>query len=121
LSYTSFSFDKPTLDRNKITRNETAKLSVRVTNSGAVAGDQVVQLYVHHSFSSIVQPILVLRAFKRIHLEPSQSIMVTFDIGREQLSILNAQMQRTVEPGEVDLMVGPSSAETSKVQLDVTE
>ena len=121
LSYTTFSFDKPTLDRNKISGNETAKLSVKVTNSGERGGSEVVQLYVHHSVSSIVQPILVLRGFKRIDLEPGQSTTVTFDIGQEQLSILNAQMQRTVEPGEVDLLVGPSSAETTKIQLDVSQ
>lgn len=117
LSYTTFTFGKPTLDRDHIAANESAKVSVTVTNSGTRAGDQVVQMYVHHPVSSIVQPVIVLRGFKRVDLEPGASTTVSFDVGPDQLSILNAQMQRTVKPGPVDILLGASSAETSSVRL----
>lgn len=121
LSYTTFTFGKPTFDRDRISANETAKVSVTVTNSGARAGDQVVQMYVHHPVSSIVQPVIALRGFKRVHLEPGASTTVSFDVGPDQLSILNAEMRPTVEPGPVDILLGGNSAETSSVRLTIAE
>lgn len=119
LSYTTFSYGKPTLDRAQIAATGKAKALVTVTNTGARAGDEVVQLYVHHPVSSVVQPVLALRAFERVHLEAGQSATVTFDVGAEQLAILDRQMKRTVESGVVDLLIGPSSADTQAVQLAV--
>jgi len=119
LSYTKFSYGKPTADQPQIPVNGRAKVSVTVTNSGSRAGDEVVQMYIHHPVSSVVQPVIALRGFKRIHLEPGKSETVTFDIGAEELSILDASMRRVVEPGRVDVLVGPNSAETYPVQLSV--
>ena len=121
LSYTTFTLGKPALDRDKIGVNETAKASVTITNSGNRAGDQVVQMYVHHTVSSVVQPVIELRGFKRVHLEPGASATVSFDVGPEQLSILDARMKKTVEPGPVDIQLGLSSAETSSVRLTIAE
>jgi beta-glucosidase len=121
LSYTTFTLAKPAADREKISATESAKVSVVVTNTGARAGDQVVQMYVHHPVSSVVQPVIALRGFKRVHLEPGASTTVSFEVGPEQLAILDAQMKKTVEPGPVDVLVGSSSAETSAVRLTVTE
>jgi beta-glucosidase len=121
LSYTTFTFGKPTLDRDQISAKETAKVSVTVTNSGTRAGDQVVQMYVHHPVSSVVQPVIALHGFKRVHLEPGASTTVSFDVDPDQVSILNAQMQQAVEPGAVDIMVGANSAETSTVRLTISE
>ncbi|MGE5327089.1 MAG: glycoside hydrolase family 3 N-terminal domain-containing protein [Deltaproteobacteria bacterium] len=121
LSYTKFTLGKPALDRDHISANETAKVSVTVTNSGTRAGDEVVQMYIHHPVSSVVQPVIALSDFKRVHLEPGASTTVSFIVGPEQLSILDRQMQRTVELGPVDIRIGPSSAETTSVRLTVTE
>jgi len=119
LSYTTFSFGKPTVDREKLSVKEKAKVSVVITNTGSRAGDEVVQMYIHHPVSSVVQPVIALRGFKRIHLDSGKSATVTFDVGAEELSILDAQMKPTVEPGKVDVLVGVSSAETSSVELTV--
>ena len=121
LSYTTFSFSKPNVDRKPIGLNGTAQVSVNVTNTGQRAGDEVVQLYIHHPFSSIVQPVIALRGFKRVHLDPGASATVSFEVGPEQLSILDAQMKRTVEPGAVDVLIGPNSTETQKVELVTAE
>ena len=121
LSYTKFTFGKPVVDRETISADQTAQVSVAVTNSGKRAGDEVVQLYVHHPLSSIVQPIIALRGFKRIHLEAGQSKTIVFDVGPEQLSILNVKMRRVVEPGPVEIRIGPNSAESIAVQLVVNE
>ena len=121
LSYTTFTFGKPSVDIDQISPTGKARVSVVVTNSGTRAGDEVVQMYVHHPVSSVVQPIMVLRGFRRVHLEPGASVTVGFAVGPDQLSILDAHMNRIVEPGAVDIMLGPSSAETSAVRLTVAE
>jgi beta-glucosidase len=121
LSYTTFTLGKPAVDRPAMGRTETAKISISVTNTGQRVGDQVVQMYIHHPVSSIAQPVILLRGFKRVHLEPGASATVSFDVGPEQLSILDAQMKWTVEPGGVDVLIGPNSAETSKAQLVIAE
>ena len=121
LSYTTFKFGEPTLDHDQISRRQTAKVSVTVTNTGSRAGDQVVQMYIHHRASSVVQPVIALRGFKRVHLEPGAATTVSFDVGPDQLSILNAEMQPVVEPGQVEIRVGASSAETSSALLTIAE
>lgn len=65
--------------------------------------------------------MIALRGFKRVHLEPGATTTVTFEIGAEQLSILDAQMRKTVEPGPVDILVEASSVEASSVRLTVAE
>ena len=121
LSYTTFTFGKPTVDRAKITAQEKAKVSVTVTNTGSRAGDEVVQMYVHHAVSSVVQPVIALRGFKRVHLEAGKATTVTFEVGADELSILNAEMKRVVEPGSVDILVGANSVDTSPVQLTIVQ
>lgn len=120
LSYTSFTYGKPTLDRAAIPVGGAARVSVSVTNSGARAGDEVVQMYLHPKVSSVVQPVKRLAGFQRVHLKPGQTTTVSFPVGPEQLAIWDLQMKRAVEPGQVEVMVGPNSAATTTVDLDVT-
>jgi beta-glucosidase len=121
LSYITFRYGKPAMDRASIRPDETAHVSVTVTNTGQRSGDEVVQMYIHHPVSSIVQPVIVLRGFQRIHLEPGASRTVTFDVGPEQLAILDAQMNKTVELGTVDVLIGSNSVETTKAQLVIAK
>ena len=79
---------------------------------------------VHHVVSSVVQPVIVLRGFKRLHLEPGASTTVSFEHRcRDQLAqLLDAQMRKKVESGPVDVLVDfPSSAETSSIRLTVQD
>ena len=119
LSYTTFSYGKPTVDREKLSAKEKTKVSVLVTNTGTRAGDEVVQMYIHHPVSGVVQPVIALRGFKRVHLNAGESATVTFDVGPEEFAILDTQLKRAVEPGKVDVLVGANSAETSSVELTV--
>ncbi len=121
LSYTTFTFGEPTIDHEKMPADQTAHVSVTVTNTGTRAGDEVVQMYIHHEVSSVVQPIIVLRGFKRIHLGAGASTTVNFDVGPEQLSILNAAMKRVVEPRSVDIRIGANSAETTSAHLTIAK
>ena len=117
LSYTTFRFDHVRVEPDHIQTGGTAKVSVDVTNTGSVAGDEVPQLYVHQEVASVTRPVELLRGFERITLAPGETKTVTFTIGPDDLALWNADMHHVVEPGVFDLMVGPSSAETATVHL----
>jgi beta-xylosidase len=119
LSYTTFKFDNLRVEPTHIQTGGTAKVSVDVTNTGDRAGDEVPQLYVHQEIASVTRPVMLLRGFERIHLEPGQKRTVTFTIGPDDLSLINVDMHRVVEPGTFDIMVGPSSADTRTIHLEV--
>jgi beta-glucosidase len=119
LSYTTFKFDNLTLEPAHIETGGTAKVSVEVTNTGNRAGDEVPQMYVHEQVSSVTRPVMQLRGFERVTLQPGEKRTVTFTIGPDDLSFYNADMHKVVEPGTFDIMVGPSSAETKTIHLEV--
>ena len=119
LSYTTFKFENLRVEPAKMLQGGTAKVSVDVTNTGAREGDEVPQLYVHPRVSSVTQPVMQLKGFERITLKPGEKKTVEFSITPEMLSILNVDMHRVVEPGVFELMVGPSSENTSTVKLTV--
>jgi beta-glucosidase len=122
LSYTSFSYDNPRLSGEKITAEDTATLSVDVTNIGVRAGEEVVQFYVRDLLSTrVTRPVKLLKGFKRVTLQPGECQTVRFPVGREQLQFLDEFMQLTVEPGQFELMVGGSSKVTQSIILEVTE
>jgi beta-glucosidase len=94
---------------------------VDVTNAGKVKGDEVVQMYIHDRVSSVTRPVKELKAFKRITLDPGATVTVEFAITPQALSFLDANMNRVVEPGEFDIMVGPNSVDLQTVKLDVAD
>ena len=119
LSYTTFQYGTPRLSAEKIPSGGSATLSVEVTNAGARAGDEVVQLYIRDCVSSVTRPVMELKGFARITLQPGETRTVEFAIAPAQLSFLDRQMRRTVEPGAFEIMVGGSSADVQTVTLEV--
>ena len=119
LSYTTFAYSAPTVSPAKITPDGRATVSVEVTNTGARAGDEVVQLYVRAEVSRATRPVMELKGFRRITLAAGERRTVTFEVGPEQLSYHGPDMKRVVEPGRFQVMVGGSSAEVKSVGLDV--
>jgi beta-glucosidase len=120
LSYTSFDYSNLRLSSEKMTSDETAILSVELTNTGEHAGDEVVQLYIHDMLSTTVtRPVKLLKGFQRITLQPGECQTVSFPVGREQLQFLDESMKMTVEPGQFELMVGGSSMTRESIILEV--
>jgi beta-glucosidase len=97
-----------------------ATVSVDVTNTGARAGDEVVQLYIRDRVAAATRPLMQLRGFRRVALRPGETRTVTFELGPEHLSYHGPDMRRVVEPGQFDVMVGGSSDRVQTVRLDVT-
>jgi beta-glucosidase len=119
-SYTTFEFGPPQLAAAQIGRTGSTEARVEVTNTGARAGDEVVQLYVRDLVSSVTRPVLELKAFRRITLAPGESQSVAFSIGPDQLAFFDQNMEYVVEPGEFEVLVGPSSVDLESVRLTVT-
>lgn len=119
LSYTHFRFENVRVEPAKIGPGGTAKVTVDVTNTGTREGDEVPQMYIHQRVSSVTQPVMQLRGFQRVTLKPGEKRTVEFPITPDTLAIFDINMNRVVEPGMFDIMVGPSSAETQRVPLEV--
>jgi len=120
LSYTQFKFDNVRVEPNSIRPGGSAKVSVDVTNTGSRAGDEVAELYVHQRVASRTRPVKQLRGFKRVTLDSGQRMTVEFTVGPDDLSLIDVNMNKVVEPGIFDLMVGSSSVDTTTVPLEVT-
>jgi beta-glucosidase len=120
LSYTTFEYSSLKVAPAQIGASGRAEVSVTVTNTGKLAGDEIVQLYIRDLVSSVTRPVMELKDFKRIHLAPNESKTVRFVITPDKLSFLDLNMNRTVEPGGFDIMVGTSSVKHQKVNLEVT-
>jgi beta-glucosidase len=120
LSYTTFALAGAKVEPATIKRNGTATVSVEVSNTGSRAGDEVVQLYVRDVVSSVTRPVKELRGFQRVSLAPGEKKTVTFTVGPRELSLIDQHMQRVVEPGRFELMVGTSSVSpAATLPLDV--
>lgn len=119
LSYTEFEYGEPRLDHASIFRDGSTVVSVDVTNIGSRRGTEVAQMYVHPKISSVVQPVLRLAGFERVDLEPGQTRTVSFEIGTEELAILDRAFKRTVEVGVVEILVGRNAADTRAVDLEI--
>jgi beta-glucosidase len=119
LSYTKFRFENLRVEPAKIAANESATARVDVTNIGNRAGDEVPQLYIHQRVASVTQPVMALKGFRRITLKPGEKTTVEFKITPEMLSIYDESMHRVVQPGTFDIMLGPTSAQTKSVPLEV--
>ena len=109
MSYTTFGYDNIRLNKGAIDNGETAIVSVDVTNTGTVAGEEVVQMYVRDDFASVGRYLKMLKGFDRIQLQPGETKTVEFELNPENLFIYNQQMEKVVEPGTFTISVGASS------------
>lgn len=112
LSYTTFAIDKLNLDRTTVGPDGTVNATVRVTNTGAVLGDEVVQLYLHDPVASLSQPVRRLRGFQRVTLRPGESRQVRFAIDKSDFGFWDNDGKFLVEPGKIELYAGDSSRAT---------
>lgn len=120
LSYTTFEISAPRLRPASIGLSGTTTVEVDVRNTGARAGDEVVQLYVRDDHASVTRPIKELKHFQRVSLAPGAATTVRFQITERDLAFWNVDMKRVVEPGSFTLGVGPNSRDLKTATLTVT-
>ena len=131
LSYTQFDYSPVTLSTNSVpiaqlmsapghgVSQPAIEASTTVRNAGAVAGTETVQLYIRIRGASVEEPLRVLKGFERVSLQPGESKKVTFPLGFQELSFINAKSQRVVEPADYAVFVGGSSNATQSADFKV--
>jgi len=110
-SYTTFAYGDLALDKHDWPIGESLAVSCTVTNTGNVAGEEIVQLYVTDPVASVVRPVIELKGFHRVRLSPGEKRRVTFNLHSDLLSFTAEDFRRVVEPGRVVIRVGASSAD----------
>lgn len=119
LSYTDFEYSDLALSAISLGTSESVDVGVTVRNSGDRAGAEVVQLYLRDEIGSTTRPVRELKGFERVELARGESRRVTFTLTPEELSIVGADMRRTVEPGVFTVFVGGSSAASLSARFEV--
>lgn len=120
LSYTKFEYSQPWLTRSTIAPAGETEVEVEVRNTGSRDGDEVVQLYVRDDVSSVTRPVKELKGFRRVHLKAGESRIIRFRITPAELSLLDVNFHRVVEPGTFTVMTGPNSRDLKSVTLTVS-
>lgn len=119
LSYTSFTYSDLKVDKDQIAKSDSIQVSVTLTNTGKVAGEEVAQLYIWDKVASVVRPVKELKGFNKIMLAPGEKKEIHFVINKESLSFYNQKLEWIVEPGKFKLMIGASS-EDIKLEKEFT-
>jgi beta-glucosidase len=109
LSYTQFSYADLKLDKQQISKDGSADLSFTLTNTGKRSGEEVVQLYLKNKLSAQAQPVIALKGFQRVQLNPGESKQVTFTLASELFTHVSADLKESIESGDYELLIGSSS------------
>ncbi len=135
LSYTDFSYSVPEISAKKLSakilqgelrKNPAAAKSIltvtaNVSNTGKIAADEVVQLYVRLQGTSVEEPIRKLKGFQRISLAPGETKKVTFDLRADAFALWDINNEYTVEPSMVHIWVSPDSSRGESVELEIAD
>jgi len=135
LSYTTFAYSKLSLSLTQISSDalthpkkgrfftpaKDVQVKVEVKNTGPVVGTEVAQLYIRNTGGSLEEPVRELRGFQRVTLKPGESQDLEFNLGFDELSYYNLEMERVIEPTEYQVWVGGSSEASLGAQFEVTE
>lgn len=116
LSYTTFSYGQPTA-KTAAASKFPVTVQVDVSNTGKVAGEEVVQLYVRDLVGSVTRPLRELKGFQKVMLQPGESKTLTFTLKEEDLKFYRRNMTFGTEPGEYDLMIGSNSRDVKTVRV----
>ena len=110
-SYTSFAVDDLRVSDTEVSTEGEFTVSVRVRNTGSRAGDEVVQLYLHDVVAQVARPLKQLVGFARLRLEPGEGMDVRFSVHADRTAYTGPQLQRIVEAGDIEVLVGTSAAD----------
>ena len=110
-SYTSFAVDGLRLSSTEVSTNGEFTASVRVRNTGSRAGEEVVQLYLHDVVATVARPVRQLVGFTRVALDVGAAADVSFRVHADRTAFVGRDLQRIVEPGDIDVLIGTSAAD----------
>lgn len=112
LSYTSFTYSDISLNKNDFQNNDTIIASVDIANTGAVDGEEIVQLYIRDLVGDVTRPIKELKGFRKIMIKKGEKVIIKFNITPSDLSYYHQDMSFKSDPGDFELYIGTSSADS---------
>ena len=112
LSYTNFSYGKPVISDNKMSKSETITVEIPITNKGDQIGSEIVQFYISDIKSSLLRPVKELKGFRKVRLMPGETATIKYEVTPEHLKFFDDTAHRWVaEPGKFELLIGASSTD----------
>ncbi len=121
LSYTTFQYSGLSIDKDSIGPFGTVTVKADIENTGKVAGEEIVQLYIRDGVASLARPVKELKGFDKVYLQPGQQKSVSLTLGPEELGMYDRDMNSVVEPGIFDVWVGWNSNEGLHGTFEVVE
>lgn len=120
LSYSTFEYSDVEISAKSMAMGETAEVSIDVTNTSEIAGEEVVQFYIRDHFTSAMRPMKELKGFKKVMIDAGETKTITFEINWETLAFYGANETFKAEPGMFDFMIGPNSREVQIIEFELT-
>ena len=121
LSYTSFDYSDIRLSKTQLKGDEKLTASVNLTNSGKVAGEEVVQLYIQDPVASISRPVKELKNFKKVLLQPGEKKEISIEITTNDLMFYNSDLKYDWEPGDFIIYIGTNSRDVKSERVNWTK
>ncbi len=121
LSYTTFNYGKVAVSKPSYTMSENIMLELNVTNTGKVAGEEVVQLYIQDLVGSVTRPVKELKGFQKIFLAPGETKKVSFSLSADDLAFYTRDMEFKAEPGFFKVFVGTNSRDVQEAGFELVK
>ena len=118
LSYTTFEYSDINLDKKQLKGEEKLTASITLTNTGKVAGEEVVQLYIQDPVASISRPVKELKNFKKMMLQPGEKKEISFEITPNDLKFYNSNLKYDWEPGDFNIYIGTNSRDVKSAKIN---
>jgi beta-glucosidase len=118
LSYTTFGYSDIKLDKKELKGDEKLNASITLTNTGNVAGEEVVQLYIQDPVASISRPVQELKNFKKVMLQPGEKKNIEFEITTNDLKFYNSDLKYDWEPGDFIIYLGTNSRDVKSAKVN---
>lgn len=121
LSYSTFEYGNLQVSTSKLKKSDSLTVSIDVTNTSSVDGEEVVQLYLRDRVASVTRPVKELKDFQKVLIKAGEKKTLTFTLDINDLSFYNADLQWVAEPGQFEVMVGGNSQETLNTVFELIE
>jgi beta-glucosidase len=121
LSYTEFAYENIRVTKDAIGLGDTVTVSAKLTNTGKMQGVEIAQLYIRDLVGNVTRPVRELKGFKRVHLDPGQSVTVDFQLHTDDLAFYGRNMQLMTEPGKFHAWIGGSSETDLRTEFRIVD
>jgi len=117
LSYSSFTYSMPRVDKTSFANSDALTVTVDVTNTSGVDGEEIVQLYIRDLVGSVTRPVKELKGFRKVMIRKGETMTLTFSLSQKDFSFYRQDMSFGTEAGDFDIFVGPASDTQNKVRV----